>query len=541
MPLPTRPRSLRDRAPLAALLLAALPLSCSPSGDPEPGPRRAAGRPNVLLLSLDTLRADHLSSYGYERATSPRIDALAEGGVRFEDCVSTSSWTLPAHLSMLTGLEVSAHGVCDDRLWDRTGEAVPLRGTFVSEVLQQAGWRTAGFHTWKYVDARFGFGPGFEVYERIGHSVYSHPVHASRLRAMRSAGDEAGIRAWAEAEPELFDPHRPTAGDAVDRALSWLEDWREAPDDRPFFIFLHLFDIHDDYVPPPPFDTLFDPDYDGPIDGRRVASPNGPVHPGMAPRDLEHLVALYDGEIAWVDSQVGRVLDWLDGAGLTEDTLVLLTSDHGEEFFEHGGKLHRRTLERESIHVPLIVRYPGVVPAGRVASAPASIADIPSTVYALLDLPAPQGLSGVDLSAAWRRDEELPERDLVSELVLFEPGRPPTWRVGLHRSGEQLTLEHEGAGLRARSHDLRRDPSGAGPGSRLQADAPSVRGRLEAARTHLAACRAASLPRGERAAPLDDVERTELSMMGYAGGDAPVPEGAAEADRLCLDGCVFGP
>jgi arylsulfatase A-like enzyme len=530
--------------------VAALAAACGPAPATAP-------RPNVVLVSIDTLRADHLSAYGYARETSPRIDALAREGVLFEEALSTTSWTLPAHLSLLTGLAISAHGVCDDRLWQLPPEAEalsesPLHGTFLSEVLQRAGYRTAGFHTWKYLEERFGFGPGFDVYERIGHSVYSHPELGPRFERLRAAGDQAAIRAWMAAEPELFDDHRPTAGEAVDRALAWLSEQvseqalERARDQEaaPFFLFLHLFDVHEDYVPPPPFDRRFDPEYTGPIDGRKVSSPGSPVHAGMAPRDLEHLIALYDGEIAWVDSQVGRLLDALAQAGVARDTLLVLTSDHGEEFFEHGAKTHRQQLHRESVHVPLILRWPAGLPAGERVQGPVGIIDVAPPVYGLLGLAPPAGLSGTDLAGVARGSAENGARTYLSELYLFGDGWTPERRLGLHRGAEHALLRTApGGATELTRFDRALDPLERGPGERLALDSPTARelsARLQALRAELAQQRALSLRRGAELLPLDAEERDELGDMGYAGAsEDDAPAGVSARERLCLDGCVW--
>ena len=522
-----------------ALLAAAGGLAACGGG--AEGPER---RPNVLLISLDTLRADHLRCYGYGRATSPRIDALAAEGVLFEDAISPTSWTLPAHLSMLTGLAISAHGVCDDRLWqarpDGAEATIPLRGRFLPELLSEVGYQTAGFYTWKYLEPRFGFGPGFDVYERIGHSIFSHPEWSRRFSALREAGKTEEIQAWMAESPELFDEQRPTAGEAVDRALEWL-DGRDA--ERPFFLFVHLFDIHDGYVPPAPFDAAFtDPDYAGPITGRRVTTPDSPVQPNMAAEDLAQLIALYDGEIAWVDSQVGRLLDRLEEQGLTEDTLVVLTSDHGEEFFEHGAKTHRAQLHRESVHVPLILSWPGQLPAGGRHAGTVGLVDLVPTVCALAAAPGPERSSGRDLSAVARGREALASAEYTTQLVVFPPGAAtPDRHVGLWDAHSHTYLRRPAGGPAVlHAFDLAADPSGAGAGTPLARNSEAARAvlaRLEAVRLELRDIRAASPLRHADGSPLSPEEIAELGAMGYAGFDGSPEVGGSE--RLCLDGCVW--
>ncbi|MEM7306699.1 MAG: sulfatase [Planctomycetota bacterium] len=542
-----RPR-LEPRARTASLLVLLGLLSGTPAGCGG-GSEEPSARPNVLLISLDTLRADHLGAYGYGRDTSPRIDALAASGTLFEDAVSTTSWTLPSHLSMLTGLAISAHGVCDDRLWQVAGtegapDEVPLRGTFLPELLQASGYRTAGFYTWKYLEPRFGFGPGFETYERVGHSVFSHPEWSKRFEALRAAGKIDEIQRWRDENPALFDEQRPTAGEAVDRALAWLDGTAGGDAEEPFFLFVHLFDIHDGYVPPPPFDARFtDPDYRGPITGRKVTTPDSPVRPDMASADLAQLIALYDGEIAWVDSQVGRLLDRLDALGLREDTLVVLTSDHGEEFFEHGAKTHRAQLHRESVHVPLIVSWPGRVAADQRIAGPAGIVDILPTVCGLAGVAAPPTLSGRDLSEVARGEADHVPADYTTQLVVFPPGASaPDRHVGLwFEDRHALTVRSPGGALSIELFDLARDPTGAGRGESVPAGSEAARSlgqRLELSRARLEAARSGAPPRGGASTPLSPEEIAELQKMGYTGIESGTP-GATRSDRLCIDGCVW--
>jgi arylsulfatase A-like enzyme len=546
---------------LAAGTCFALAAACG--GDaPLPNATRhtgAAPRPNVVLISIDTLRADHLSCYGYARATSPHVDALAAQGARFERAWSTTSWTLPAHLSMLTGEHVSAHGVCDDRLWDVVGKpggppALPLCGTFLPELLRAVGYRTGGFYSWKYLEPRFGFGPGFEVYERIGHSVYSHPQHAERFEKLRAAGDKAAIEEWRAREPLLFDDQRPTAGETVDAALAWLDTVAPssasavpktpAQASEPFFLFLHLFDVHDAYRPPPPFDARFtDPAYAGPITGDQVSSPTSPVVPGMAKADLEQLVALYDGEIAWVDTQVQRVLDALEARGSADDTLVILTSDHGEEFFEHGHKTHRTQLHPESLRVPLVMRWPGRIAPGTRVTGNAGLIDIVPTLCELLDLAVPSGVSGTSLASALASGRVDADRDVLGELFCFAPpGGAPVRKLSLVRGDEQFLIEVDpGGARRALRHDLAADPLGRGPGEPLalgSAEERALGARLAALRVRIAALRCPPSDRRGEARELSTRERDELSKVGYGQGGR-VTELSGQLDRLCLDGCVW--
>ncbi len=530
---------------LQTLLCALVAISCT-AEDPEP-----FQPPHVLLISVDTLRADHLGCYGYERETSPNLDALAARGARFERTFASSSWTLPSHMTMLTGLPVSAHGICDDRLWTRTdaaGELWPVlrKGVFLPEVLHEAGYRTGGFYTWKYLEPRFGFGPGFEVYERLGHTFYSYPPVAEEFERLRAAGDVEGLKALAAKHPGLFDATRQSSPETIERALEWIDQARRETPDAPIFAFVHLFDAHDPYTPPTPYDSKFDPGYAGTINGKNITSPGSPFKRGMDPRDLEHVVALYDGGIAWVDSQLGLLFDELEARGMLDETLVIVTSDHGEEFFEHGGKTHRSTLYRESLHVPWIVAWPGQVQGGREIGGATGGVDLATTIYGLLGLRAPEGSMGRDLSALLRGEGSNAETTYLSELLLFEGDGPPKRRVSLLTGDEHILLGATGdEPWQGVSHDLAADflELNASAAFRLdEASGAHARERLEAQRTLLNASRAASLTRDSgSSAPLTGAELAELAAMGYAGsgGQASSSEAPTKTSRLCIDGCQW--
>jgi arylsulfatase A-like enzyme len=500
----------------------------------------------VVLISLDTLRADHLSSYGYGRQTSPRLDALAAEGVLFEEACSSSSWTLPAHMTMLTGLPVSVHGACDDRLWARSDSAgqplpVPLRGTFLSEHLRAAGYATAGFYSWKYLEPQFGFGPGFDDYERLGHTFYSHPIVGPQVEEAIAARDKDEYERLERTYPELFEDGHPTAPEVIDRGLAWLEE-RLGDNEQPLFLFLHLFDIHDPYTPPPPYDRRFDADYQGPIDGRRITSPDSPVHGAMPARDLEHLIALYDGGIAWVDSEVGRFLDGLDELGVEENTLVIVTSDHGEEFFEHGHKTHRRQLYPESIQVPLIMRWPGTLPAARRIAGPVGLVDIAPTILAACGLQPPAAWPGHDLGELSRSGGR-GTGTYTSELLIFDEGSVPERQLALRGPERHEILRARGKqDLEWEAVDL--EPKAGGPLDKGQASgrgaAPAaVLDELAALRRSLAARRAATPARSEVHLHLDSGDLLELGSLGYTGQQAPPGATPGDGKRLCLDGCVW--
>jgi arylsulfatase A-like enzyme len=343
---------------------------------------------NVILVSIDTLRPDRMGVYGHRPmgiGTTPFLEEMAASGAVFTGATSTSSWTLPGHYSLLTGLPDELHDMVDDRV------PPPDDVDMLAEILAKEGYKTGGFYSGPYMHPFFGFGRGFDVYEScMGFStVYDIPM--ARLAEMQP---QKIARATARTEA---DSHEAVTSEAVTAAgLRFVKGCGE----NPFFLFLHYFDVHNDYTPPPPFDSRFCPPYAGWVTGRGVMT-DPRIGPDMAAADLAHLKGLYDGEVAWVDENLRRLFRGL-APELLENTLVIITSDHGEEFFEHGEIGHRRTLYEESIRIPLIMRLPGEIPAGSTVSSPARIYDIAPTIVDLLDIPGAPDFFGRSLRGAMK-------------------------------------------------------------------------------------------------------------------------------------------
>jgi arylsulfatase A-like enzyme len=349
----------------SAALRAVLLLSCFGCG--------VERRPNVVLISIDMLRADHLQCYGYDRPTSPNIDALAREGALFERNFASSSWTLPSHAAIFTSLPDSLHGCTD------TDRALAPSATTLAERFQAAGYRTAGFFSGPYLHPAFGLGQGFEEYEDC-------TAYAKRIDGRPK--DE-----WAMNPEVMVASHEDVTNE---RTYGAVEGWLAHRGEDPFFLFVHLWDAHFDFIPPAPYDTQFGAPYDGWVDGRNFFFDER-YSPSMSSRDLQHTLALYDGEIAWTDSIVGRIRAQLDRRGLLDETVIALTSDHGTEFFDHGLKGHRRTLYDEVLHTPLILRYPRSIPAGRRVSALSRGIDLGATLLELAGLPFPDDIMGQSL------------------------------------------------------------------------------------------------------------------------------------------------
>ncbi|MDE0896504.1 MAG: sulfatase [Planctomycetota bacterium] len=337
----------------------------------------------VLLISIDSLRADHLGSYGYKSPTRPGIpttpaidNLLAAQGTSFDRAFSTTSWTLPSHLAMLTGRPDELHGVLD--LPDRLPANVPM----LQQRFQASDWTTAGFWSGPNLHPWFGFDRGFDTYVDCSSRQVADPS----IFALDDA------EANHDALMELHEgSHQGLTGPKI---VAAFDEWFSAiAKDEPFFAFAHFWDVHYDYTPPAEYD-VFDPDYRGEVDGRDFMNLRIRAN---APEDLNHLIALYDGELKFTDRNVEHILNTLSNAGRLDNTLVVLTADHGEAFAEHGFLGHKHSLYEEEVHVPLILRFPGVIAAGERVAEVVSLADIAPTILDLCDLPGLDGMWGRSL------------------------------------------------------------------------------------------------------------------------------------------------
>lgn len=308
--------------------------------------------PCVVIIMIDTLRADHLTCYGYRRATSPRIDGLAKEGVVFKNVFAASPWTGPSVASIVTGKYPDEVGIHDLR------DPLPEDAVTLAERLKTAGYDTAA------VSSNAMAGP-----------LYGHTQGYDEFIFDRYKGKEEEGRA---PRPSF------TADKVTDRALEWLEN-RE----RPFLLYVHYTDPHDPYLPPPSWRDQFLRDRP-PLDEEFMA--RSEFTRGIPEPDvIERAKASYEAEIAFTDHEVGRLLD-----GLPEDAVIVLVGDHGEEFLEHGGFLHGHTLYQELLRVPLILQGPDV-PQGMKIDDPVSQVDIVPTVLDLAGFPAAGDLSGRNL------------------------------------------------------------------------------------------------------------------------------------------------
>lgn len=299
---------------------------------------------NIIFISIDTLRQDHVGIYGYDRGTTPEIDALAREGVWFKNSYSTAPWTLPSHMSMFTGLPPSVHKVDFDK--KILGKDISL----FTEILHDSGYITGAFFSAIYLKGKYGFSRGFDKYS---DQIYKN------------------------------------ADEITNKAIEWIEPKKK----EKFFLFLHYFDVHWPYRPSINIAEKFDVNTSekrwfryGKLQFFRKFS--DPIIK-LSPKIKKKIINLYDGEIFRVDRNIGRLISYLKNEGLYNKTVLVITSDHGEEFKEHESFGHFHQLYSELINVPLIIRYPKKIKGNLVVNDPVSSIDIPATILNLASIKVP--------------------------------------------------------------------------------------------------------------------------------------------------------
>jgi arylsulfatase A-like enzyme/Tfp pilus assembly protein PilF len=420
------------RRVLLVLLGPALLLSCSRS--------RPAIR-NVLLISIDTLRADHVSAYGFPRSTTPNIDAVAREGVLFKGVYTPVPMTLPAHVSMLTGTLPPTHG-----LRDNLQNRLPDASLTLAEMLKPKGFTTGAIVSTFVLDRRFGTSQGFDSYD-------------DRFQAVHKIGDLSERKG--------------------DEAARLARDWLDEHKEQPFFLFVHFYDPHDPYAPPEPFASKWS------------------AHP-------------YEGEVAFADHCVGQVLEKLRQLGLYDDTLIVITGDHGEMLGEHGELNHGFFIYEGALRVPLVMRVPRAPAASRQVDVPVSLIDIVPTIVSLVGAPLPREVQGVDLSP-WLTGQGAGggARPLYAETVTPTHYYGASSLLGVILDGWKYIES-----TRPELYDLRSDPAEAVNLLEREPAKADALGRTLVA--ILAAAGRAPGPAPESAA-LDEASRERLAALGYLG------------------------
>ncbi len=360
--------------------------------------------PNVLLIILDTVRADELSLYGYPRLTSPALTHWAASGVRFNRAFSTAPWTLPSHASFFTGR--FPHELGADWL-------TPLNDHWptIAEALRDRGYRTGGFAanlafcTWES-----GLTRGFQHFDEAQISL-------GQMFKSTSLGRAVTASIWFD---RLVGGHQRLGRIDAKVITNEFLDWEQHDRTRPFFAFLNYFEAHAPYLPPKGFSGRF---------GLETPRPN--VHLGPQAQWTAAEVApqrnAYDASIAYQDEELGRLLSRLKANGTLANTLVIIASDHGEEFAEHGVMSHGNSVYRATTQVPLIIWFPNHVPADTTVDAPVSLRDIPATITELIGLDAP--FPGRSLARFWNGSGISASTDTLLAEVSLAPNLPNRYPV----------------------------------------------------------------------------------------------------------------
>ncbi len=347
-------------------------------------PDPPAGAPNILVIVVDTLRSDHLSTYGYERPTSPFIDQVAAEGVLFENAYAASSYSFPSHASLFTGLALHDH----QAEWNNKRALFNLAAPVFPELLLSQGYRTGAFSANTFwVTRKEGFGRGFLHFEDYFTTFIDYPLHTGL-----GQGFEKFI--FGHLKEQKIPVHR-LASEINQRALKWID---QLPN-KPFFVFLNYIDVHDPYLPPQPYRSMFS----------TQAKPGGLLNQyagrefiDLTPEQLQGEIDAYDGSIRYVDDQISNLLKELESRGLADNLLVVILSDHGEAFGEHGVYLHGNSLYREELHVPLIFYWPGHLSGGVRLNQPVSIDSMGSTILDMIGSSSLSEFPGPSLVSLWQ-------------------------------------------------------------------------------------------------------------------------------------------
>ena len=432
---------------------------------PRPGP-------NVILVSLDTLRADRLGIYGPSRDTSPPLAAMARDGVLFRRAFATSNWTLPSHASLFTGQYPWRHGSRHFGL----KSPIPPHLTTLPEALAERGYATYGFVGGVFVSAQLGFDRGFDRYVDPGYATFSTVPFATNLRM----------------------------------TLGLLQHHSE----RPFFLFLHTYQVHMPYKPRAPWNRAFDPDYAGPY---RNAFTSGDYAPyrwtdALDAEVVDHIAALYDGGIRQTDDELGILWQVIRESEIADQTCIFVTSDHGDEFMEHGNLFHHNAkVFDELIRVPLVAWCPAHIATGHVVEEPVSLVDVLPTLLELTGSRVPDGLDGSSLMTALRGEPLPTGRTVYAEVdgsTIEKTGSVTALRTRRHK----LVSSTLGGGRVIALYDLEADP---GEQSDVAEQHPEtvrrLTERLDARRPFDASAEAGAVPDFSA----DPALRERLRELGY--------------------------
>ena len=463
---------------------------------------RRDDRPNIVFILIDATRADHLSLYGYSRETDPHLKAIAREGMTFTRMYAQASSTRPSVATIFTSLLPVVHKANDDRDY--------LSSTFtrLPELLKGAGYQTFAVSANANVSPTFGYAKGFDVFQAW---KTESPFRLSRLG--RFAEDLLGPRRLTALLREPNDIV-PEAGAITDVALRWAAQRQPGP----AFMYIHYIDPHDPYHPPAPYDRAFDYRGDPPRRNGGSVDPLALIQPGKSPVSLVQptrdtvgrTLDLYDGEILYADHHVGRLMKGLREMGVLDNAIVIVTADHGEEFYEHGSDKHGRSAYEEVIRVPFIMAWAGKIPPGARHDGLVGLIDVMPTLLDLLGLLPPPLVQGMSFASALSRPDTVPPpRSFFAQVVHV------AFAIDMARDSRYKLVRHDFGPRRGEEefYDLQTDPLEQSPLPLSAREASRLRKELMVMNDVVR--RAATLTRPEKVKALDrDTERA-LRSLGY--------------------------
>jgi arylsulfatase A-like enzyme len=417
-----RPEHLQVSWLLGFLVLCCLPVIACNALD------TTSKRPNIVLVTIESVRTDHVGAYGGrsrsrpEMPLTPNIDRLAEEAVVYEDAHAVTSWTLTSHASLFTGLYPTTHQTI--RNLDRLGESYAT----IAEILSAAGYQTAAIVSGPYLRKPYNLDQGFQLYDDTVASVENAEAHG--------------------------DVTNPEMAAALQR---FVQEQRDPS--RPFFLFAYFWDPHYDYIPPSPYDGMFVDDACDPINLVGYES-NPTIHPRMNAGQLAYVFSQYAGELRWTDEQLGKFFRLLRQEGLWKNTVIILTADHGEEFFEHGAKGHKNNLYTETVRIPLLIKYRN----GRQGRDPRPVShvDILPTILELTDTSVSAPIHGRSLIKESFSEDRLLFFELLATRYLSDRTKVQRW-TGVRKGDYKLVWNDRTIGAKETRtfglFNVKRDPA----------------------------------------------------------------------------------
>ncbi len=412
-------------------------------------PKAAAGgetqtQPDIIFILIDTLRADHLPMYGYSRQTAPRLTELAKSGMTFKYMYAPASATRPSVASIFSSLYPAVHQTNHER------DYLPNSIVTLAEVLREGGYQSLAIAANPNISPVFGFAQGFDHYEM------AHSDSAFKITTLGSVVEDTLGRRFVD---NLFSKGTEFSGLADNLTNIALRRVAER-ERKPTFLYVHYIDPHWPYTPPKPYDRAFDvargPSIrQAPSTQQANIDPLALVPERVAPDKVSHTLDQYDGEILFSDHHIARLLDGLEAMGLMKNAMVVVTSDHGEEFWEHGRRGHDKTLYNEVLHVPFLLSWPSRIPAGSTYDEMANLVDVMPTLLDFVGLKPVPGLQGFSMKPQLLQQAAAnPQRKFFAQQQnnqrAIEMVRHHRYKFVRHLKGPQQGLEE--------FYDLERDP-----------------------------------------------------------------------------------